>query len=236
MPALLLLLVMALAAGTLANVCTDPDTFNSTASVGDEESNSSMACGTINAMWAYQRDSAASDAAACDQAFYGGDQAFKAMAWLGAAACCGGADDSVCGALPNMCTTPATFVSTATATVGDETFTCDQLNLGWAIQRGSAASDAAACDKAWLAAAACCGGVDDTLGLWGSGRVAATAVAIAAATVAVATAAEPEPSATVAVATEPEPFSAVAVAAAAVAVAALAVAAAAAAVAVRRSQ
>ena len=72
-----------------------------------------------------------------------------------------------------MCANPATFNSTATATIGGSSLTCDLVNTFWAAQRGSAASDAAACDAvsssnvvrsiAWAAAAACCGGADDSV-------------------------------------------------------------------------
>ena len=90
------------------------------------------------------------------------------------ASCCGPAPlPPACHPSPNVCANPATFNSTATATIGGSSLTCDYVNTVWAAQRGSAASDAAACDAvsssnvvrsiAWAAAAACCGGADDSV-------------------------------------------------------------------------
>jgi hypothetical protein len=155
--------------GAAPNVCANPATFNGAATVGDE----SIACDVINTFWGGQRGSAASDAAACD-AVSDEDDLNKVIVWAAATACCGGADDSVCGAAPNVCANPATFNSAATVNLGDDTYPCDAVNAFWGGQRGSAASDAAACDAVsdeddlnkvivWAAATACCGGADDSV-------------------------------------------------------------------------
>jgi hypothetical protein len=125
----------------------------------------------VNAFWGGQRASAASDAAACDAV--SDAIPVKVTLWAAATACCGGADDSVCGAAPNVCANPATFNSAATVNLGDDTYPCDAVNAFWGGQRGSAASDAAACDAVsdaspvkvtlWAAATACCGGADDSV-------------------------------------------------------------------------
>jgi len=156
--------------GAAPNVCANPATFNGAATVnlGDE----SIACDVINTFWGGQRGSAASDAAACD-AVSDEDDLNKVIVWAAATACCGGADDSVCGAAPNVCANPATFNSAATVNLGDDTYPCDAVNAFWGGQRASAASDAAACDAVsdaipvkvtlWAAATACCSGADDSV-------------------------------------------------------------------------
>jgi hypothetical protein len=167
MSRLLACLVVAHAAGTRATMCANDSTFAATVILGNE----SFTCDVINTfIWAPQRASAASDAAACDAVLDASP--VKVAVWAYATACCGGADDSVCGAAPNVCANPATF--NGAATVGDESIACDVINTFWGGQRGSAASDAAACDAVsdeddlnkvivWAAATACCGGADDSV-------------------------------------------------------------------------
>eukprot|EP00964_Phaeocystis_antarctica_P151725 scaffold119395_cov75-Phaeocystis_antarctica.AAC.1 len=133
MPRILLLLVVALAAGTQATMCANDADYVSTGT------------GTYGMI-------------------------VKTLAWALAPACCGGAV-SVCGTERNVCANKATFVSAATVKMdGTTLMTCETVNLAWAQQRASAASDAAACDAvtggntasfkvtAWFAAPACCGG------------------------------------------------------------------------------
>ena len=81
--------------GVAPNICADPANFNgdATVTVGGE----SLACNYVNAWWIDQRAYAVSDATACDAAV-DEDTTVKAFAWTIAATCCGGADDSVCGA------------------------------------------------------------------------------------------------------------------------------------------
>merc|ERR1719272_981334 len=104
-----------------------------------------MTCQFVNMYWGQQRGAAASDAAACD-AVPVDSTAVKMTAWAAASACCGSADASACGAAPNICANPASFVSTASVTLSGSSMTCQAVNMFWGQQRGAAASDAAACD------------------------------------------------------------------------------------------
>ena len=111
MPKMFLVLLVALAPGTLSenNLCADPANFN-----GDATANVSgvpMPCNDANAVWIAQRALAASDAAACDAIY------IKVTMWTVAATCCGGADDSVSGVAPNICADSANFNGEATRQV-----------------------------------------------------------------------------------------------------------------------
>ena len=98
MSRLLACLVVAHAAGTRATMCANDSTFAATVILGHE----SFTCDVINTfIWAPQRASAASDAAACDAV--SDAIPVKVTLWAAATACCGGADDSVCGAPPTTC-------------------------------------------------------------------------------------------------------------------------------------
>ena len=166
----ILLLVVALAAGTHATgtICANDADFDSAANT--TMGNTTLTCANVDRTWKYWRGSAASDAATCAAVSSSG-ASIKAFAWAAARDCCGGAD-SVCGAAPNICANKTDFKSTASATMGDSSQTCANVDLMWMSSRGNAASDAAACDAAsssdadapavktiaWLAAPACCGG------------------------------------------------------------------------------
>ena len=76
----------------------------------------------MNTFWAAQRRSAASDAdaAACDAVsdFISDNLTVKVFVWAAAAACCGGADDSVCGAPRTTCDSLAACDGENPGTVG----------------------------------------------------------------------------------------------------------------------
>ena len=159
------------ACGAAPNVCANKADFVSTASV--TIGGTPMTCQSVNMYWGQQRGAAASDAAACD-AVPVNSTAVKTTAWAAASACCGSADASVCGAVPNMCANPASFISAATVTIGSDTMACQTMATYWVYTRGSVTSDAAACDTnvgepgssnllkstMWGVSAACCGGAD----------------------------------------------------------------------------
>ena len=159
-----LVLVVAFAAGAHATPCANDADFVSDGTFGDGV----LTCADTALFWRSERGAAASDAAACDAVSSSTGVTVKSTVWYAAAACCGGADVSVCGAAPNLCANPATFNRAATATIGDDSTPCNTVNNLWIAQRGSTASDAAACDtpfkaNVWAAAAACCGGADDSV-------------------------------------------------------------------------